>query len=344
MQVILSTAFICFALAVTLEALLRGQGGIWNGVSPAASIVIFFALLCFIGLLEGTQIAAFEIMKMPEKEVAQHGVAAINCKLLFSGRHFQAFLVGRQILVACLMFVVANIVTISIDEGAENIFSVGNGFQKFVDSGLLGAVVLTVVGSLAWRIVASSFPLAFMSNPIVYLIIRLCLLLEGTGICSSAFLLALIHRTIVNYQPDEVYIGILNDDLPNPIKRHERGESFGMSIRRLTVEDHDEDDIEMNSDKARGRMLPVRSLTPQLRGRMTPENATLGQSIRRLHTRELCQHDADDVEYDENIYRPTPQRGLSYLREDVLTTEALNNRGMSVPINVLGKGIRRLEN
>jgi len=316
-QVVLSTALICFALAVTLEALLKSQGGMWDNIPPAASITIFFALLCFIGLLEGTQIAAFEIMKMPEKEVAQHGVAAINCKLLFSGRHFQAFLVGRQILVACLMFVVANIVTIRIDVETEHIFSVGNGFQKFLNSGLLGAVVLTIVGSLAWRIVASSFPLAFMSNPIVYLIIRICLLLEATGICSSAFLLAMIHRTIVNYQPDEVYIGNLNNDLPKPTKRTSRGESFGMSIQRFHAEEEDEDDIEMNGETAAciQNIPPARSTTPALRGRRTPEHLTLGQTIRRLNTREVCEHDADDD--DENtISHPVIQPGLRFPRKD----------------------------
>jgi hypothetical protein len=41
----------------------------------------------------------------------------------------------------------------------------------------------------------------------VYLIIRLCLILEATGVCSAAWLLALIHKDIVNYQLDEVFIG-----------------------------------------------------------------------------------------------------------------------------------------
>jgi hypothetical protein len=46
-----------------------------------------------------------------------------------------------------------------------------------------------------------------MSNPVIYVIIRICLILEATGIASAAWLLALIHKTIVGYQPDEVYLG-----------------------------------------------------------------------------------------------------------------------------------------
>jgi hypothetical protein len=55
--------------------------------------------------------------------------------------------------------------------------------------------------------VASAFPVAFLSNPLVYLLLRLCLILEASGICSAAWVLALIHKRIAGYQVDEVYIG-----------------------------------------------------------------------------------------------------------------------------------------
>jgi len=286
----------------------------WDNISPAASILIFCALLCFIGLLEGTQIAAFELLKMPEKEVSQHGVASINCKLLFSGRHFQAFLVGRQILVACLMFVVANIVTISIEEEEERIFGVGASFQTFLNTGLLGALVLTFVGSLAWRIVASSFPLAFMSNPIVYLIIRLCLLVEGTGICSAAFLLALIHKTIVNFQPDEVYIGKLEKECTKP-SRPDHRESLGMSIRRSYLAEGD--DIEMNGEEC------------------------------ALVQKGGLDHDSDNYDVDnenQGPLRSVLNQGISFIlgrNEDA--EEEGNSDRVSFPVNALGKGIRRLQ-
>jgi hypothetical protein len=106
------------------------------------------------------------------------------------------------------MFVVARITSLNVVTGTgENIFGVSDGLQNFFNTGLLGAVITTIVASLAWRIVASSFPLAFMSNPLIYLIIRLCLFLEMTGVCSAAWLLALIHKQVAGYQSDEVYLG-----------------------------------------------------------------------------------------------------------------------------------------
>ena len=205
-KALFSTAVLGFALAVTLEALFKGQSGMWDGVPSWASVIIFFVLLCAVGMMEGMQIAAFCLFKMPEEELAQYSVAAVNCDLMFSGQNLQAFLIGRQIFVASLMFIVARVATIQIEDGEETIFGVGNGLQAFFDTGLLGAVVLTIVGSLAWRIIASTFPLAFMSNPVVYMLIRICLVLEGTGLASSAWLLALAIKKVVKLNPDEDYL------------------------------------------------------------------------------------------------------------------------------------------
>ena len=203
----MSLAILGFSLAVILKALFDGNSGMWDGVPAAASVIIFFLLLAFVGMMDGMQVAAFAVVNIPEGELAIHTIAHNNCQLIFSGENLQAFLIGRQICVAACMFIVTRIATITIPDGEPNIFGVSDGFQTFIDTGLLGAIVITIIGSLAWRIVASSFPLAFMSNPLIYVIIRLCLLLEQTCICSASWLLALIHKLLAGYQLDELYIG-----------------------------------------------------------------------------------------------------------------------------------------
>jgi hypothetical protein len=108
------------------------------------------------------------------------------------------------------MFVVARITSINVDvqgDDSENIFGVSDGIQNFFNTGLLGAVITTIVGSLSWRIIASSFPVAYLSNPFVYMIIRLCLVLEASGVCSAAWLLALIQKSLFCFELDEVFIG-----------------------------------------------------------------------------------------------------------------------------------------
>jgi len=208
-RILVSLAILAFALAVTLKALFDGNTKMWSGVPSVVSVVIFFLLLSFAGLMDGMQIAAFALVNLPDEELRLHPFAHANCELMFSGRSLQAFLIGRQICVACCMFVVARISTLDADyyDNDKNIFGVSDSLQNFFNTGLLGAVVLTVIGSLVWRIIASSFPIAFMSNLAIYFIIHLCLILEKSGVCSSAWLLALWHKHIMNYKTDEVYIG-----------------------------------------------------------------------------------------------------------------------------------------
>jgi hypothetical protein len=206
-RVLMSLLILGYAFAVTLAALFQGKTTMWASVPPGASVAIFFILMCFVGMMEGMQIALFAVVNMPEEELQHHKVAYANCQLTFSGKNLQAFLIGRQICVTICMFVVARITTLNVEVGEGNIFGVSDGLQNFFNTGLLGAVITTIVASLAWRIVASSFPLAFLSNPLIYVIIRLCLLLELSGLCSAAWLLALVHKQVAGYQLDEVYIG-----------------------------------------------------------------------------------------------------------------------------------------
>ena len=105
------------------------------------------------------------------------------------------------------MFFVARVTSVEIEDDEENIFGVGDGLQEFFNTGLLGAVFLTIVGSISWQLVASAFPIAFLSNPITYILLRICLGLEATGICQGAWVIAAVHRKISGFQRDEVYIG-----------------------------------------------------------------------------------------------------------------------------------------
>eukprot|EP00551_Chaetoceros_affinis_P005974 CAMPEP_0203666140 /NCGR_PEP_ID=MMETSP0090-20130426/3220_1 /ASSEMBLY_ACC=CAM_ASM_001088 /TAXON_ID=426623 /ORGANISM="Chaetoceros affinis, Strain CCMP159" /LENGTH=531 /DNA_ID=CAMNT_0050529927 /DNA_START=182 /DNA_END=1777 /DNA_ORIENTATION=+ len=205
MQVMASTTLLGYCLAVTLQALIDGNSGMWDGVPSWASMIIFFVLMCFAGLMDGMQIAAFALLNIPEEELRHHPVAYTNCQLMFSGQNLQSFLIGRQVFVAALIFIVARIAAISGPDG-YTIFGASDYIQGFYNTGLLGSIVLTNFGSLMWRIVASNVPVAFMSNPVVYVIIRVCLLFEGTGICSASWGLARIHKAIAGYKPDGFYL------------------------------------------------------------------------------------------------------------------------------------------
>lgn len=204
-RILISLVILSTSLAITLYVLFKGSSGMWDGVPSIVSLFVFFLLLCVLGMLEGMQIAAFALVNMKDKELSEGSFAYTNCNLIFAGKNLQAFLIGRQAFVASIIFIIARIVTVD-SGGLDTIFGVNNNFHFLFDSGFLGVLILTIIGSLAWRVIASSFPLAFMSNPFIYIIIYFCLFLEKTGICYASWVIASLHKKIMNYQPDYMYI------------------------------------------------------------------------------------------------------------------------------------------
>lgn len=212
-RVYMSLGILAFSFAVTLRALFDGKTTMWEGVPKSASVVLFFVLMSIVGMLEGMQIAFFAVSKLTRDEQAQHPIAMKTCDLLFKGegRNLPGFMIGRQICVTMCFFFIARVTTVDVDRGEETIFGVSDGVQTFFNTGLLGAIITTVVASISWQLVASAFPVAFLSNPLVYVLLRFCLLLEATGICSASWVLAWIHKRLAGFKKDEEYIGTPED-------------------------------------------------------------------------------------------------------------------------------------
>ena len=208
-RALFSTAFLVFAFTVTLAALVDGKTTMWDGIPTAVSIILFFVGMSIVGMLEGMQIAFFAVAKITEEERNANPWARWTCELLFGngGRGLPAFMIGRQLCVVSCFFFIARCTTVSLEDGDENVLGVGDGAQKFFETGLLGALITTIVASIAWQLVASAFPLTMLGNPVTYILLRVCLFLESTGICSGAWVLASIHRKFAGFQKDEVYIG-----------------------------------------------------------------------------------------------------------------------------------------
>eukprot|EP00592_Proboscia_alata_P000945 CAMPEP_0194374170 /NCGR_PEP_ID=MMETSP0174-20130528/22546_1 /TAXON_ID=216777 /ORGANISM="Proboscia alata, Strain PI-D3" /LENGTH=1500 /DNA_ID=CAMNT_0039153563 /DNA_START=236 /DNA_END=4738 /DNA_ORIENTATION=+ len=206
-RVFFSLLVLGYALVITLTALFESKTKMWDGVPGAVSIIILIILCCFVGMMEGMQIAFFTVVNLPEEELVKHKTVYQNCQTVFSGPNLQSFLIGRQICAASGMFVVARIMTLNYSEQDDNVLGVSDALQTFFNTGLLGAVITTILASLVWRVIASSFPIAFLSNPFIGPMIKLCLFFESTGVCSSVWLLALTQKKIAGYQVDELYIG-----------------------------------------------------------------------------------------------------------------------------------------
>uniref|UniRef100_A0A7S2VFU4 Silicon transporter n=1 Tax=Entomoneis paludosa TaxID=265537 RepID=A0A7S2VFU4_9STRA len=208
-RVLFSCGCLGFAFAVTLAALFDGKTTMWDGIPEVVSIIFFFGLMSVVGMLEGMQIAFFAVAKMTEEERNYNSWATWTNELLFGngGKGLPGFMIGRQLCVVSCFFVIARVTTVSIEDGDDNVLGVGDGAQKFFETGLLGALITTIVASIAWQLVASAFPLTMLGNVVTYTLLRICLFLEATGIASGAWVLASIHKKFAGFQKDEVYIG-----------------------------------------------------------------------------------------------------------------------------------------
>jgi Silicon transporter len=206
---IMSVGILVMCFIVTITALFEGKTTVWEGLPAPAALVIFFLLLSVVGLLEGMQIAFFYCAKLPVSERGTSFFAKKTGDLLYGrqGLNLPGFMVGRQLCVVSCMFFVARVTSLEIKEGEENIFGVSDGLQKLFNTGLLGAFITTIIGSVAWQLLASAFPVFFMSLPFTYIFLIICLGLDATGLCQGAWVLAAIQKKIMGFQRDEVYIG-----------------------------------------------------------------------------------------------------------------------------------------
>jgi hypothetical protein len=208
-KVLVSTAMLIGALIVTFVALFAGKTTMFEGIPYVVSMFITIALWCVVGMLEGMQIAFFAVSKITEEERKQSVWASRTCELLFDdkGYNLPAFMVGRQLCVVSCFFMAARATTMDIEDGESNVLGVPDAIQAFFDTGLLGAFITTIIASIMWQLVASAFPMAFLSTPVTYVLLRICLGLEATGICNGAWVLASIHKKLAGFKVDEVYVG-----------------------------------------------------------------------------------------------------------------------------------------
>ena len=217
-RVLLSVSVLIFSFAVTITALVQNQTKMWDGVPVAVSILLFVGLMMVVGMLEGLQIALFAVIRRSDLQT-NHPMAYQNSQLILSRAHnLPAFLIGRQMLVTGCTFIVARITAINVnvdDDEDDNVWGVSDSVQYFFNTGLLGAVITTIMASLIWRVIAASYPVAFLSNPLVSILIRSCLYLEMSGVCSSAWLLAYVYKKLMNFQSDDTYLGHNNNNNNN---------------------------------------------------------------------------------------------------------------------------------
>jgi len=212
-RVLLSLAILGFCMAVTLVALFNGDTMVavkYPSIPNGVNVFLFFFFMAIVGMLEGMQIAFFMVAKLPANERGTSFFGKKTCDLLFkgNGQNLPGFMIGRQLTVVFSFFLVGSITGLNIPPGeGNNIFGIRDSAQEFLNYGFHGAVITTILASITWQLAASAFPIAFLNNPVTYILLMIALFLEFTGLCSGAWVCARLLKAAFRYQYDEVYVG-----------------------------------------------------------------------------------------------------------------------------------------
>ncbi|KAL7508861.1 hypothetical protein ACHAXN_005932 [Cyclotella atomus] len=232
-RVLMSLAILGFCVTVNIVALLNGDTAVavkYPSIKPGLAVFLMFFFMSIVGTLEGMQIAFFAFAKIPASERGDSYFAKKTCDILFAGngQNLPGFMIGRQLTVVASFFLVGSFTSMTIVPGeGNNIFGVSDGAQAFLNYGFQGAVMTTILASISWQFAASAYPLAFMNNPITYILLIVALALEFIGLCASAWVLARVQKAVMGFQYDEVYIGTPEERIENDHPDKEFGPDMG---------------------------------------------------------------------------------------------------------------------
>mmetsp|Transcript_5634 Transcript_5634/g.14288 ORF Transcript_5634/g.14288 Transcript_5634/m.14288 type:complete len:550 (-) Transcript_5634:68-1717(-) len=316
-KILFSVAFLVFAFTVTLSALFDGKTTMWEGVPSAVAVIFFFGLMSVVGMLEGMQIAFFAVAKITEAERNANPWARWTCDLLFGngGRGLPGFMIGRQLCVVSCFFVIARVTTVDIEDDESNVLGVGDGAQKFFETGLLGALITTIVASIAWQLVAGAFPLQFLGNPITYGLLRICLFLEATGICSGAWVLAGIHKSFAGFQKDEVYIGTAEERAARgkgdkPVHGDELGHLTGGGFGAAALPFEDDDKAPEFSARREKILANIKTLRGQVKEAGSKQETEVFEQCIAMEVANLETVNAEQEKFDHVLSKGTDAKDI----------------------------------
>lgn len=149
--------------------------------------IIFFVALIILAIIESLHIAAVQLNRQdPKLYIDTHPRAARVIEYQNSGRNFQCFLIGRQVIVVFCIFVLGRCTTF------ESFFEpIPKWFDEWVMfSGVLGVLVVVQIGQLTPQILSSNVPVSYLNMPLMNWIYYFCVWIEKTGICYTVWLMS----------------------------------------------------------------------------------------------------------------------------------------------------------
>eukprot|EP01062_Namystynia_karyoxenos_P073954 TRINITY_DN70783_c0_g1_i1.p1 TRINITY_DN70783_c0_g1~~TRINITY_DN70783_c0_g1_i1.p1 ORF type:complete len:605 (+),score=193.68 TRINITY_DN70783_c0_g1_i1:69-1817(+) len=171
-----------FGCAAVMTLLWRGWDNGPFGVSGAAGVALFVALWFVLSFLDGLQVAATAAAALDQGQLSARAVS--NAELVGPPAGLQSYFIGKQLLSAVVRFMLISMATCRQSSSREGtVFGMPQGLQEgLLETGVLGAVVI-VVGPLIARLIAATFPGAYLGVPLLTQFhIELCFFVDTLGI------------------------------------------------------------------------------------------------------------------------------------------------------------------
>jgi len=158
------------------------------------NFLLLLVCLFYLGCLEGLQIAVVELAhNNPNIYRGKYPRAAKLLALENKGRNVERFLVGRQVLVVFIVFLLARLTSYD-----EFYFDIPDGIKKSIMYyGFMGVVLVVIIAQLTPQVLASAYPVQFLNLPIMNIVFYSCLLIEISGVAHAVYLLCYICKNYI---------------------------------------------------------------------------------------------------------------------------------------------------
>ena len=169
--------------------------------------ILFFCSIFLLAITEGMHVACVQVAyrDFPSNYNSLYPNAMQIVKYQNRGNNLQHFLVGRQIVVVCCVFVLGRVTTSDVFFGLSN---VAEWFiSTYMYSGFAGVIITVILGQISPQIVSSKYPLNYLNIWFIKYIFYFCIFLEETGIANVVWLFGwLVFKIFKNKKESQMHI------------------------------------------------------------------------------------------------------------------------------------------
>ena len=182
-----SMALLAFSVYVVMAAIMTNQTKVAQAASPLTAAVTMWALILWLGLMEGGQGSLVGLQPVDKAIYAESHPVAHQCAVIaHEGENLNRFILGRQFLVFLVVFVV-NMCSAAVPDTKIPYVS-DSLVQIFLDSGLATIIITVILGQLAAEVNATKSMFDFVNSYLMLATLWLTLAIEWSGLLHSVYL------------------------------------------------------------------------------------------------------------------------------------------------------------